>query len=99
MTKQEATQALAEGKRLRHSSFMEGEWMQAHEGEYIFEDGIKCPRAEFWRFRTESWWGTGWSLVTPRDELVCGKLDKMVEALQALDRVDLVELAEAIRKD
>ena len=63
MTKQEALDALKNGKRVRHYYFSEDEWVeQLNKNTYIFEDGCHCPVDEFWRFRQE--FEDDWSIVT-----------------------------------
>ena len=62
MTKDEAKQALKDGKRIRHSGFTQDEWVEQHGTQYLFEDGYTGYMEEFWRHRTDSWWDDGWEV-------------------------------------
>lgn len=64
MTKQEAIQAMKQGKRVRHRFFSQDEWMtQYSNGQIIFEDGVKVNMALFWSDRTGPAWQDGWEIV------------------------------------
>lgn len=63
MTKDEAIQAMKEGKTVAHSGFTEKEWMKQYGSGYIFEDGVKCSKQEFWHNRTQDYWEKGWRVV------------------------------------
>ncbi len=60
MNKLDAIDFLAAGKRLAHLNFSSEEWLAVEGDGYIFEDGNLCTFEEFWRFRTEPYWETGW---------------------------------------
>jgi len=62
MDRQQAIQALNEGKTLTHKYFASDEWVRGiYAGMYLFEDGIKCSATEFWRWRQDSGFDSGWS--------------------------------------
>nr|DAQ12996.1 MAG TPA: Protein of unknown function (DUF2829) [Crassvirales sp.] len=64
MTKEEAIKAMSEGKKVRHNHFSSDEWMsQLPNGDYLFEDGVKCSPREFWTWRTCTSWNTDWEIV------------------------------------
>lgn len=63
MTKEEAIEAMKSGKRVTHEWFTANEWMTMNiDGKIELEDGVKCHPNEFWRWRTDSSWGNGYSL-------------------------------------
>ena len=64
MTKQEAIQAMREGKKVTHRHFTGLEWVATNqsESEYIFEDGVKCSAQLFWALRSDESWETDWEL-------------------------------------
>jgi hypothetical protein len=65
MTKNEAIQAMREGKKVRHYYFSKDEWMTLTSGGmYLLEDGVVCSPSEFWRWRTEKSWDTDWEIYT-----------------------------------
>jgi hypothetical protein len=53
---------MSKGKKVAHSGFTPDEWMKAGDYGYEFEDGCKCIEQEFWNYRTEDYWLTGWSI-------------------------------------
>ena len=63
MNKQEAVDAMKEGHKVAHSNFSSDEWMMRGGRGIIFEDGCQCSPSEFWQYRTEDWWDTGWRIV------------------------------------
>ena len=63
MTKQEALIALNNGEKLTYENFYSFEWVKKKDNDnYVFEDGVVCPIAEFWIHRTDPRWETGWSI-------------------------------------
>jgi hypothetical protein len=63
MTKEEAIQAMKEGKRVTHHWFSPTEWMEGFgRKDYRFEDGVVCSYNEFWRWRDDASWEDGWSV-------------------------------------
>lgn len=68
MTKQEAIKALKEGKELKHRYFSENEWVRQQGCIMIFEDNVRCPQEEFWRYRTDTGWETGWKIVSENQD-------------------------------
>lgn len=63
MSKDEAIQALKDGKKLKHQYFSPGEWVrQFSPMVYEFEDGVRQHKEEFWNMRTAKTWNTEWEL-------------------------------------
>jgi len=62
MNKQEAIQAMLEGKKVTHRYFTDDEWVTMENGKIVFEDGIRCSPEEFWKWRTEECFETDWSI-------------------------------------
>jgi len=55
MLKDEAIQAMKEGKRVTHRHFDEDEWMTMEGGfTIVFEDGVECTLKQFFATRTEA---------------------------------------------
>lgn len=63
MTKAEVLIALGKGKRVRHTWFSEGEWLEKELELYVFEDGVTCEPSDFWRYRRDVSWLYGWSVI------------------------------------
>lgn len=64
MTKQEAIQAMAAGKKVRHKNFSRDEFVSWPGDQYLFEDGVRCDPEEFWAHRKGPDWENGWELFT-----------------------------------
>ena len=62
MSKEEAIQAMKEGKRLTHRLFAADEWMTMQEGMVILEDGVVCTPRYYWQWRTDPGWDDGYKL-------------------------------------
>lgn len=63
MTKQEAIQAMREGKKVTHRWFSHNEWMTIKAGNVLLlEDGCTCFIDEFFSYRTDPSWEDGYSL-------------------------------------
>lgn len=62
MNKQEAIQLLEQGYTLTHRNFDFLEWIKQDNDHYVFEDGVKCPITEFWRWRTLPSWENDWEI-------------------------------------
>ena len=63
MTKQEAIEAMREGKKVTHRYFSSDEWMTIKAGNIItFEDGGSGFINEFFDDRIDSSWEEGYSL-------------------------------------
>lgn len=61
MNKEEAIKSLDDGKTLTHHCFTSDEWVRGiGAGMYMFEDGCKCTASEFWAFRRDSAFDSGW---------------------------------------
>lgn len=63
MTKQEAIQAMKEGKKVAHRYFSQGEWMKMVGKGFEFEDGVQCDQDYFWMDRNDKYWETDWHIV------------------------------------
>lgn len=85
MKKQEAIVALKQGKRLRHNTFSDNEWVQGlPTGKYEFEDTMRCNPELFWRDRQGQPWENGWSIVeVSKDEKQFSKV-QVVTLLEEL---------------
>ena len=63
MTKEEALQAMKEGKKVTHKYFSNDEFMELTiGGNYKFEDGNIATPQNFWAHRSESFWNNGWRI-------------------------------------
>lgn len=63
MTKEEAIQAMKEGKKLTHRYFTSKEWVTMKEdGSYLFEDGVSCSALEFWTLRGQEGFNIDWEI-------------------------------------
>lgn len=61
MTKEEAIQAMKDGKKVTHRYFSEDEYV------YMKDERIHCElnydiNNEFWLIRSQDWWNDGWEL-------------------------------------
>jgi hypothetical protein len=65
MTKDQAKQALARGKKIRHDYFQPDEWIQQTERdtEYTDNNGVIMDRREFWKYRNNKCFEHGWKIV------------------------------------
>lgn len=67
MNKEEAKQALNEGKKITHVFFCENEFVQKDSEDssvLVFEDfGVKQNEEEFWLMRQDESWNEGWEIV------------------------------------
>ena len=67
MNKQEAIQAMQEGRVVTHKHFSSDETIKeapnSTSADYEFEDGCLCSFNEFWQFRDDESWSDGWSVV------------------------------------
>ena len=55
MTKEQAKQAMCEGKKVTHTYFDVNEWITMKDGKVLTEEGYLHDADEFWSYRT----GTG----------------------------------------
>ena len=62
MNKEEAIQAMKEGKKVTHCFFFYGEWMTIEDNEILFEGILRISIEEFFRFRKHRFWETGYEL-------------------------------------
>lgn len=63
MDKEQAIAAMNMGKKVAHRYFTDNEWMMMVGGRYTFEDGCVCDPSEFWAWRTDDSWDSGWRVV------------------------------------
>ena len=65
MDREEAIQALKEGKTLTHHTFTKEETVKGiGKGYYEFEDGRICPNYKFWNYRQDKAFDDGWVIVS-----------------------------------
>jgi len=62
MNKDEAIQAMKEGKIVTHRLFSDNESMTINNGNILLEDGVECDFDEFWLGRFQSVWDNGYTL-------------------------------------
>ena len=61
MTKEEAIVEMAKGVKMSHRNFTPEEWIYiGANGKYVLEDGVECSASEFWVWRKDEYWNTGW---------------------------------------
>lgn len=63
MNKPEAIAALETGKAVTHRFMDEHEFViqdPTDSDMLLLEDGVKQPKSDFWRLRTEPYWEDGW---------------------------------------
>jgi hypothetical protein len=63
MDKEQAIEAMRQGHKVAHRHFTEEEWVKESDIGYEFEDGILCGKDEFWRWRSDDSWLSGWKIV------------------------------------
>lgn len=62
MSKEEAIQAMKEGKKVTHRFFSSDEWMTIENGFLLLEDGVRISLEDFFNFRSDSLWENGYEL-------------------------------------
>src|ERR1035437_4160292 len=62
MNKASAILAMREGVKIQHESFASKEWMTMEGDDILLEDGVKCSQQEFWKWRTDEAFNTGYSV-------------------------------------
>lgn len=62
MTKEEAIQAMKEGKKVTHPYFSKDEWLTMDGNKIYLEDGCSCWSYDFWVNRKGFGWDNGYSL-------------------------------------
>ena len=65
MSKEEAIQAMKEGKKVTQRFFSSDEWMTIENGFLLLEDGVRISLEDFFNFRSDSLWDDGYELYTP----------------------------------
>ncbi|MBX3165594.1 MAG: hypothetical protein KF900_14050 [Bacteroidetes bacterium] len=69
MTKDEAIQAMQEGKKVTHDFFMPHEWVMIDKnGAVVYEDGNTTSLREFSALRVGYYWLSGWSLYNEKNK-------------------------------
>lgn len=63
LTREEAMEAMLQGKKVRHRYFSDEEYMTIENGKILLEDGVKCSYEEFWKYRNLEGWKDGYELV------------------------------------
>jgi hypothetical protein len=54
MSKEEAIQAMKEGKKVTHRFFSSDEWMTIENGFLLLEEGVRISLEDFFNFRSDS---------------------------------------------
>lgn len=62
MDQKQAILEMKKGKKVTHKNFCKGEWMTIDNGLIVFEDGTTCDQIDFWRWRIDNTWITGYSI-------------------------------------
>ena len=71
MNRDEAKQALSEGKKITHDFFQNDEYVYLEcvnpntrpiKYECVFEDGVTQDEDEFWLIRSDDNWNEGWEI-------------------------------------
>lgn len=62
MSKEEAIQAMKEGKKVTHRFFASGEWMTIKNEVLLLEDGVLISLEDFFNIRNDSLWENGYEL-------------------------------------
>lgn len=65
LSKQEAIQAMKDGKKVRHRYFMAHEYVYMKNDRIYGEDGINISANAFWHYRIDSAWETDWTILNP----------------------------------
>lgn len=67
ITKEEAIAEMLKGNKVTHKYFSANEWMtHTADGRILLEDGVKCLPSEFWRWRADESWNSGYSLYVDK---------------------------------
>lgn len=61
-SKDEAIKLMQQGEKITHFTFTDNEWMTMKDGKVHLEDGVQCSPSEFWRWRTNEYWDSGYSI-------------------------------------
>lgn len=65
MNKEAALAFMKQGQKVTHVHFAPDEWMIIKDGIIHFEDGASCSIEEFYKYRTDESWLTGYRLYNP----------------------------------
>lgn len=56
--------AIIEGKKIRHNSFMDDEYIYYKNGCWFTQDDYQMPEVVFLNEQEQGWWNDGWSTVS-----------------------------------
>jgi len=56
----EAIAYMMKGVKMTHRWFDPNEWVIIDNGDFLFEDGVRCPPELFWFDRLDPSWETDW---------------------------------------
>jgi len=62
MNKEEAIQQMKKGVKITHQYFSSDEWMTMEGNKIVLEDSVRCSEREFWHWRKNAGWETGYSV-------------------------------------
>ena len=65
MSKEEAIQAMKEGKKVTLRFFSSDEWMTIENGFLLLEDCVRISLEDFFNFRSDRLWDNGYELYNP----------------------------------
>lgn len=60
MSKDEAIEVMKLGAKVTHQYFSIDEWITMKKGLIVTEEGYAVNPEEFWSYRTDEYWETGW---------------------------------------
>jgi len=64
MTKNEAIEAMVSGKKVKHSTFLDDEFIKHKSNDkYEYEDGVTTKSINFWNCRKGEIWEHNWVIV------------------------------------
>ncbi len=64
LTREEAKQALNEGKKVKHLYFKGDEYIAKHSDEFLIDqNGDKYNAHDFWKYRSNGMFAEGWSII------------------------------------
>lgn len=62
ITKAQAIELMRKGQKVTHTWFSDDEWMTIENGKILLEDGVRCSLHEFFSYRTDKSWDSGYSI-------------------------------------
>lgn len=63
LTKQQAKEAMQQGKKVAHLYFIEGESVTQVGESVVFEDGTQARACDFWKYRDAPVFNRNWRIV------------------------------------